>query len=488
MNKANESEKHQTQCNDIFSLKKRIMSDRKISTDDFYVFLQSMRHDMNSDQEFEDEAYFRLNSQALVGEPEAVSFFMGKIEKYLRKNPFAGKFPEAYSTITEALFHEWKGFGPAYKWFTDRTYSESTGLQFIGQQIFYASKGEFIAYPYDMPSLDRLDQLKRSLLQSDPNQKLDKDHPSAEFKMNDPLFPGRYIRIAIWVEPRIWEGFTTISMRRQVVDFLDLEDQAGTECIPSEAIELIRTLTGTFRNTIIAGAVGSGKTTFANTIVGEQLLGSDSCMGVVMIEKHPESILPHQIKGHRIIPIQAANEELMEVGIESLRHDPNIIFMTEMRYNEWEFYCWSGEKGYDGIVGSFHTVDPEDIPYQGAFAVYTRVGGSLKGHLITALKACELVFILESVDKGKKRLVKISEVFYDEDQNTVFANDIMRWENDQKMWLYNDKLTPNLLKKMNKKSPEFTKAFVDELKRLSIKSPLNNPLKESTKSRLVLKE
>lgn len=88
-------------------------------------------------------------------------------------------------------------------------------------------------------------------------------------------------------------------------------------------------------------------------------------MGVVMIEKHPESILPYQIKGHRIIPIQASNEELMEVGVESLRHDPNILYMTEMRYNEWEFYLWSGEKGYDGITGTFHTVDSEDIPYQG---------------------------------------------------------------------------------------------------------------------------
>lgn len=472
----------------LFSLKQSVLRTSKPGKEDFYAFLQKMKNDMNEGLEREDDAYFELNTKALIGDPQAVSFFMNEIEKYLRKTPFTGKVPEAYRTAAEALYHEWKGFGPAYRWFTDRAYSESTGLQMIGKQIFYNHRGEFVAYPYEMPSLDRVEQLKRSLLKSDPNKKLNKDNPSVEFKMDDPLWPGRFIRLAIWVSPRVWDGFTTISLRRQVVEFLDLEDQAGTECIPAESVEFIRTLASTFRNTIIAGAVGSGKTTFANTIVGEQLLGSSSCMGVVMIEKHPESILPYQIKGHRIIPIQAANEELMEVGVESLRHDPNILYMTEMRYNEWEFYLWSGEKGYDGITGTFHTVDSEDIPYQGAFAVSTRIGGSLKGHLISALKSCELVFILESVPNGKKRLARISEVFYEEEKNSVFANDLMRWEPQSMSWSYNDKLTQNLIQKMTKKNPQAAQLLQKELGRLAGIRPMVEPLKESLKSKIVLNE
>ncbi|MEK4343938.1 ATPase, T2SS/T4P/T4SS family [Paenibacillus sp. FSL P4-0184] len=472
----------------LFSLKQSILRMSKPGKEDFYAFLQKMKNDMNEGLEREDDAYFELNAKALIGDPQAVSFFMNEIEKYLRKTPFTGKVPEAYRTAAEALYHEWKGFGPAYRWFTDRAYSESTGLQMIGKQIFYNHKGEFVAYPYEMPSLDRVEQLKRSLLKSDPNKKLNKDNPSVEFKMDDPLWPGRFIRLAIWVSPRVWDGFTTISLRRQVVEFLSLEDQAGTECIPAEAVEMIRALSSTFRNTIIAGAVGSGKTTFANTIVGEQLLGSSSCMGVVMIEKHPESILPYQIRGHRIIPIQAANEELMEVGVESLRHDPNILYMTEMRYNEWEFYLWSGEKGYDGITGTFHTVDSEDIPYQGAFAVSTRIGGSLKGHLISALKSCELVFILESVPNGKKRLTRISEVFYDEEKNSVFANDLMRWELQKMCWSYNDKLTTNLILKMTRKNEQATQLLQKELGQLAAAKPMDQPIKESLKSKIILNE
>ncbi|NGM82642.1 Flp pilus assembly complex ATPase component [Paenibacillus sp. 7124] len=471
-----------------FSLKQSVLRGSTPGKEDFPTFLQKMKREMNAGLEREDEAYFELNAKALTGDPQAVSFFMNEIEKYLRKTPFTGSVPEAYDTAAEALFHEWKGFGPAYRWFTDRAYSESTGLQIIGRQIFFNVKGKFVPYPYEMPSLDRVEQLKRSLLKSDPNKKLNKDNPSVEFKMDDPLWPGRFIRLAIWVSPRVWEGFTTISMRRQVVEFLDLDDQAGTECIPAEAVSMIRALAMTFRNTIIAGSVGSGKTTFANTIVGEQLLGSTSCMGVVMIEKHPESTLPYQIKGHRIIPIQAANEELMEVGIESLRHDPNLLYMTEMRYNEWEFYLWSGEKGYDGITGTFHTVDSEDIPYQGAFAVSTRIGGSLKGHLVSALKACEMVFILESAGEGRKRLASISEVFYDEAKGSVFANDLMRWDREKQSWTYNAEITEGLFLKMRKRNAEAAGTLLDSLKRLAGEKLLSSPLRESLKSRIVLNE
>ncbi len=475
--------------NEPFSLKERVLKNRKNSNEDFESYLSKMKEYMEETlRQGEDNTYFKFNDGALLGEAKAVNYFLNQIEKYVRKNPYGGTLPEAYSTVAEALFHEWKGFGPAFHWFNDKKYAESTGLQIIGKNIFCNLNGKFVAYPYEMPSLDRVDQLKRALLKSDGMIKLNKDNPSAEFKIDDPLWPGRFIRMAIWVAPRVWEGYTTITMRRQVVEFLTFDDQAGTGSIPFEAIPVLRPFGNTFRNKIIAGPVGSGKSTYANTEVGEQLMASKSCLGLVMIEKHPESTIPYVIKGHRIIPIQAANEELMEVGIESLRHDPNIVYMTEMRLNEWEFYIWSGEKGYDGLIGTFHTEDSEDIPYQGAFALSTRVGGSLKGHLISALKACEIIYVFESQEDGTKKMVRLSEVFYDSEKNSVFANDIMRYEHEKKEWSYNAELTSAILAKMYKKNKAATEQFLFELKALAIKKPMKNPLKESLKSRIVLND
>lgn len=481
--------KDQPTYKEPFSLKKQLQKNRKPSNEDFDTYLDRMKEHMDQELRRDDENYFKINTDALLGEPKAVAYFLNVIEKYVRKNPFGGSIPVAYTSITEALFQEWKGFGPACHWLNNKEFAESTGMQIIGKKIFYNKDGKFVPYPFEMPSLERVEQLKRAFLRSDGMLQLNKDKPSAEFKIDDPLWPGRFIRIAIWIHPRVWDGYITISMRRQVVEFLTLDDQAGTGSIPKEAVAFIRAFLKTYRNKLIAGPVGSGKTTFANTIVGEQLLAAGSCLGVVMIEKHPESTLPYVIQGHRIIPIQASNEELMEVGIESLRHDPNIIFMTEMRFNEWEFYLWSGEKGYDGLIGTFHTVDSEDIPYQGAFAVSTRLGGSLKGHLMSALKSCEIVYIFGSLEDGKnKRLMRISEVYYDQEKNSVFACDLMRYEKETKSWTYNDQLTPGIIEKMNLKDKAATQECLKLLSDLAQKKPMKKPIKESLKSKIVLNE
>lgn len=474
-----------------FSLRQRIAQIRKPSTVNFYDYLKQMKEAMREDLEKKDEQYSELSAKALTGDPEAIAYFQNEIEKHLRKYPYHGDLPPAYSNVIEGLFHEWKGFSQVYEWFISRKYGESTDLQIIGQQVFYMDKGKFKLYPHQLPSQDRVEQLKRTLKRNDEKVKLDRENPAGELKMDDPLWPGRFIRIALWVPPRVWEGFTTITLRRQVVEFLTLEEQAGTESIPSDSLEMIQSLLLCYRNTIIAGPVNSGKTTFANTIVGEQMLKAKDPLGVVMIEKHPESTLPYAIEGHRIIPVQAQNEELMEVGIESLRHNPNIIYMTEMRYNEWEFYLWSGSKGYDGITGTFHTVDPEDIPYQGAFAVYTRIGGEIRGHLIAALQACELVFVMESVDTGsasKKKLTRVSEICFNEDEKRVYANDIMRWDRKKNMWTYNNQVSPEFLNKMEKKNPAATKLFIRSIQLLSSKYPMEeSPIKESKRSHIILK-
>lgn len=471
-----------------FSLKEKVLSRFQASKVDFWGYLQKMKETLKQQMEMEsDQLRINiLNDKALKGDPEAVAYYMNEIERYLRVHPYSGSIPNAYDNVVQALFQEWIGFGPAYKWLTHQQYAASSGLQIIGRNMFYAKDGAFIPFPYKMHSIDRTAQLLRALLKNDPTVKLDRDHPSAEFKMDDPLWPGRFIRIAVWNEPRVWDDFTTISFRRQVVEYLSLLQQAGTKSIPYEAVPMLANLVLTYRNTIIAGPVGSGKTTLANTIVGEQIKGSTKTLGVIMIEKHPESILPYVFSDHRIIPVKAHNEELMEVGVESLRMDPNIIYMTEMRYDEWEFYIFAGEKGFDGLTGTFHTTDAEDIPYQAAMAVFTKRGGELAGHLEQALKSCEIVIIMESADDGRKKVTRVSEIMYDPIEQTVVANDLMRWDKHRDSWTYNANVSAEMLRKMDRKNPAAASKFLAELQKLARSAPMNNPRKESRQSKRVL--
>lgn len=471
----------------MFSLKASILSRRNETDTDFYTYLAGMKDSIRQRME-SDDAMIDLAQRALIGDSKAVLTSLHNIERYLREQPYGGLLPKEYRSldITGALFQEWIGYATAFPWFTQRAHSNSSKLQIVGPQIFMSEQGEYKLYPHAFSSSDRVEQLQRSIIRHDPSVRLDRAHPSAELKIDDPLWPGRFIRAAIWVAPRVWEGFTTMTFRRQIVEYMTLEDQAGSGMIPYDGVEPLRNLVATYPNLLVSGPVESGKSTLANTFVGEQLAQAEFSTGVIMIEKHPESTLPLLIKGHRFIPIQAEDHELMNVGIQSLRHDPDIVFMTEMRWSEWQFYNYAGEKGHRGLIGTYHTKDAEDIPYQGAFAVYAGVGGSLKGHLMATLKSCELVAVLEPLRHGKKKLTRLCEIRFDGESGRVYANDWMRWDPDAERWQYNADIAPELWNRMVRKNAKAAEAFRSSLEKLAAKSPLKDPLVESLKSRAVL--
>lgn len=70
----------------------------------------------------------------------------------------------------------------------------------------------------------------------------------------------------------------------------------------------------------------------------------------------------------------------------------------------------------------------------------------------------------------------------------MFANDLMRWEDKKSAWSYNDKLTTALMTKMKKKNAQATRLLLHELGHLAAMKPMEGPLKESLKSRIVLNE
>lgn len=468
----------------MFSLKERVVGFQKGSAD-FFQYVEQMNEHIKRKME-DDDALTNMAEKALLGEREAVLFSLGEIEKYVRQHPFTGNLPPEYRKldITGALFQEWIGYGPVFDWFTGRQYAESSQLQIVGKQVFFTEQGEYRTYPYSFSSPARAEKLQRALIRHDPSIKIDRMHPSAEFKMDDPLWPGRFIRVAIWIPERVWDGFMTMTFRRQITEYMTLEEQAGTEIIPFEAVPMLRALVKTYPNIIVSGPVNSGKTTFANTIVGEQLACAEQAVGVVMVEKHPESTLPFTVKGHRFIPIKAHEDELMDIGIQSLRHDPDVVFLTEMRYREWQFYNFAGEKGYRGLIGTYHTKEPEDIPFQGASAVHANQGGHLKAHLITSLKSCELVAVLEPLRHGKKKLVRLSEIRFED--NRVFAYDWMRWNHDTTTWEYASDISGALWERMNLKDQQAAYVFATELQNLTHKRENASPVTESKKSAALL--
>ncbi|MBJ6360497.1 ATPase, T2SS/T4P/T4SS family [Paenibacillus sp. GCM10012307] len=473
----------------MYSLKNKVLF-RGNRSEDFFSYVEKFRERFQKQIE-SDEQLLDLAQRALVGESTAVMTATKEIERQMREYPYSGRLPEAYQgmDVTSAIFQEWLGFSVAAPWLYDRQHMYSQKMQIIGKNISLAYRGEYHPYPHQFVSADRVDQLRRTLITHNPRVKLNQSHPSAEFKINDPLWPGRFIRIAVWISPRVWEGFTTITFRRQTVENMSLDDQAGSGLIGEEAIPLFRNLIACYPNLVVSGPVESGKTTKGNTLVLEQLLQAEFSLGVILIETHPESTLPLApiADKHRIIPIIASSEELMDVGIQSLRHDPDLIYMSEMRWSEWLFYNFAGEKGYRGLLGTYHTKESEDIPYQAAHAVYSQSGGNLKGHLMATLKSVEIVAVLEPQRYGKKKLMRLSEIRYDPNAKIqVVANDLVRYDDQMKKWFYNSDLSAALKARLSRVNPGCAKELFGIMERLAQQAPIEDPIVPSMKCQVVL--
>jgi pilus assembly protein CpaF len=473
----------------MFSLKEKVFL-RGSSNQDFFEFVEEMGKRINKKMVNDDE-FLSLAQRALLGEQVAVDTCMKHIEQQMREYPFSGQLPQAFKGIhmTSAIYHEWIGYSVITPWMLNKDFANSSKIQIVGTNISYARQGEYHPYPYSFSSLERVQQLQRTLVRHDPRVRLDAAHPSAELKIDDPIWPGRFIRVAMFAPKRVWEGFNTITLRRQIVENMSLEEQAGTGLIGEEAVPLFRDLVMTSPNIVVSGPVESGKTTFANTLVSEQLKQADHSLGVPIIEQHPESTLPYTelAKRHRIIPIQAKAEELMDVAVQLLRHDPDFVFMSEMRWAEWGVYNFVGEKGYRNLIGTYHTKDAEDIPYQGAFAVYAQTGGNLKGHLMATLKSCEIVAILEPQRHGKKKLIRLSEIRYEPDSEVhVKAHDFIRWDPDKRQWLYSAEISDSLWQRMIRANKTAAERFRDRLIKLARERPNHNPFVVSRKCQVVL--
>lgn len=411
-----------------------------------------------------------LNIKALQCHPEGMNYFYGIIQGYLQDHPYLGDIPLPYHSIEDAIFHELKGYSSLSEWLFKEQWANSANAQIIGQRIFASVQGEYQLLNYQFRSLDKVEKIIRNLETNDHHKQLSLDHPSAEFKMNDPLWPGRFIRVQIINSPRVWEGFTTITFRRQLVEFLTFEEQAGTGSIPYETVELFQYFADTYQSTVVAGPVDSGKTTFANTLIGERCKNSKKPLGIPMIEEHPESILPKLFLNHRFIPIIASENDYKEIRREVLRQDPDFVFIPEIRTYEWELFMFLAKKGKEGNTSSFHTDHPEDTPYQIAQALnHTNFEGTI-GEAASALRT---FIVMKPEANGKKKVASLSEISFDQDKNTVVSTDWMRWDQQKKEYKYYPIISERIWNKMVNNNEKAAVLFRDKLEGLAKKSPMS---------------
>lgn len=161
-----------------------------------------------------------------------------------------------------------------------------------------------------------------------------------------------------------FDGYTDVSFNKPTEDeanrYLDVHDFTRLEPFEVELLKLKRD--GTIReflekcvlykrNVIIAGKTGSGKTTFARSLI-EKVPGEER---IITIEDVHELFLPnHPNRVHMLYGYGAGRVSAEECLAACMRQSPDRIFLAELRGHEaWE-YLNSLNTGHPGSITTTH--------------------------------------------------------------------------------------------------------------------------------------
>jgi pilus assembly protein CpaF len=406
--------------------------------------------------------------QALLGMADAIEYYKVNIREILRERKITETwFPTWYESFEDAVFQELYGFAGVNEWIrgTREELKDSSSAKIIGDRIFFRINGKPVLQPQSI-SKDRRDQLRTSLLLSDPRKKKT-DEQHEVFIFDDTL---DRIRVKIATDKVAKKTQDTFTFRKFIVKDYTFEAQAELHTIPKNAIDFFKAFAVVGYNVMFVGPPGCGKSTFFTTW---QKYEDDSLEGV-QIENDSE-IPWHIIKPAAPITQLVPNEKNYRTIMKDiLREDPDYVMVAEAR-DALAFYIAveAANRGTSRVKSTSHLTDMIDICLSIANRIVGEFGGDLLSTIITVAKSFNYIVQLDSLtDKSQKRLNSIWEVRYDPLAVKIEMHNICKYrmEEDDWVWAYDIGEERELFGL--KSSPEAFGIFKNELKRLAEEKPM----------------
>jgi pilus assembly protein CpaF len=326
----------------------------------------------------------------------------------------------------------------------------SSSAKLIGDRLYCLIDGKSVLQPQRI-SDTRREQLKRALLLATPKERLEKGFHEVYLKNG--------IRITIYSGDKTKKGQDIMVFRKYVLRELTFEKMASLGTIPSEAVELFKTMVKIGFNVIFSGQVRAGKTSFMQTWQRYE----DKRLEGMAIATDPETPWHILMPDAPIMQIVADGKELEEISKSLLRGDNDYLLLEEMRdADAFRLAVDITSVGTKRSKATIHSGNPQDIPYKMATAIVSKYGGSFNGIISQIFRNFNYVFEFyqDPENRGIKRLKSISEYEYDPEKDRVAIYQICKYNPLEQRWLWKchigeDKkevgnLYPEEFKKMNK--------------------------------------
>jgi len=454
MQKKGISETRATQS--VFQRKKRF-------NDLCQIVKTELRHIIEDSNSSDQSEWMERQHQAIIGDLDAMGYFINKIEDVLRrKNMTSVDVPSYYNSLSEAIFHEVWGKSILAKW--DNRYPNSESAMIIGRELWIDVDGQMVKQPEHFESDEKVKKIIEAFKMRDPNAVLNYQNPELEIEHEDGS------RITMVSPPRGKELY--VVFRRFIVNNFSLEEQARLNTIPQEDVHIYRCLSRTLCNTVFAGRVRSAKSTFMKTMITER----DSNLTIGLLEKDFELALKKHMPDRLIYELRASEGDLHTAIPRLLRMEHDFIVIGEIRSKEMEGAMMACERGERGFMSTYHLTDADQVVPQltrHLLDEYPSRSFSIEQERVA--QNIDLIITMGTDrDRKIKRVTGVYEVHWNPDKRQQEIRTIIKYHKRKNKYFYSLNFSKRLLSLMVDENEEATNELVKMLKEREEHSPLSD--------------
>lgn len=441
---------------------------KKVSViDDFHRVLEKVKgyldslYDDNSSKYTDDEKVERqkVEHKAILGDLEAKEILQADIKFFLHNNNLQGvKYPNFYKSLEHAICEEIYGFGAFYKW---NSFPNSPSAKIMGKEIWFKINGKFEKQKEELRSEEQIYEMIRALEMSHRGLKINESNPRAELEMSDRT------RINLSIPPACL--FPTIVFRRFTVTDFSFEEQAKRKTIAKEDIKFFKHISNLHLNTIIAGHVESGKSTFLKTIYGAR----DPKSVAFLIETTRESYLKLDFPDRLVHDVYTVDGDVESAIRSAMRTDHSFLIFQEVRGYEAEGAIKSTERGTRGLLMSYHITNPLRTPEQLARHILdVHPNRKLENEVRRIAENLHLGIIMKNIGGSRKIVQSIYEICYDFKKDKAWINYLLKYNSKNDDWEYNGDISEGLKQTMREYDEDEAELFINHLEQQSKLKPI----------------
>lgn len=418
----------------------------------------------NKNEELEESsqqnAWLERQHQAVIGDAQAMSYFITKINEVLQKeNITTTDFPAFYDSLAEAIFHEVWGVSILHKW--DKMLNSEAAV-IRGTELWLDLDGQFRKQNEQFENIEAVERIKRAFTMRAKDAIINEQSPELEVEREDGS------RITMIQKPRGKENY--IMFRRFVVKDISLNEQAKLGTIPQDDVPFYRSLARVMANTIFAGRVRSAKSTFMKSMLRER----DPSYVAAIMEKHFELNLSKQFNDRLIFEVQAKEGDLHHVMPRLLRMEHDYIVVGEIRSLETEGYLQACERGERGAYSTYHLTSVENIVPQITRHILDEFPNrNFENELERVARNIDIIVTMSTErDRRKKRVIGVTEIYWDEENRKHSTHDLVRYSPITQQYYYSSNISKHLVTLMANENIEDTKVLIQHLQKKEKVSPM----------------